>query len=182
MFLTATPCSTCEMLRRLLVLSVATLAFVAIFLAAAAAQTTTAPTTTVSLWDALGPWASSIAAALAAVIIAFLGWVTETIRQKTGIQIDVLRSETLQAAITNGAGKAVVLLGDRLKTVTIDVRSPVVKEAVDYVLRSAPEAVKHFGLSPDQLAEKIIAKLGVITASNPEVNPVATPTPPVAGI
>lgn len=144
--------------------------FMVVLVVAAAAQTVV-PDTRVSLWSLLGPWVDGIGAALGALVLAVLGWLSVTIQRKTGIQIDFLRSETLQAAITNGAGKLVMLLGDRLKDVSIDVKSAAVKEAVEYVFKAAPDAIAHFGLSPAQIAEKIIAKLGVLTAANPDVNP-----------
>lgn len=175
-----TKCKVCDVAHRVLAFTLLVAVVVVTTTLVAVAQTTTGDTT-ISLYDVFGPWLTQIAGAVSLVLMGFLGWVAEVIRQKTGLQIEAFRSETLQTALTNGAGKIIVSVGDKLKDIRFDVRSPVIKEAVDYVLRSAPDAVKYFGLSPDQIAEKLLAKLGVITAANPEVSPIAvTPTIPPA--
>ena len=50
-------------------------------------------------------------------------------------------------------------LDNKLAGVTVDVRNEMAAAAVTYVLTAAPDAVKHFGLTPELIAQKITAAL-----------------------
>ena len=78
----------------------------------------------VQLLPALFEWA----------IIAVLGVFCALFKQWTGIQIDDKHKNAFQSALTNGA-KLLLLPGG-----TID-------DAIDYVLRSVPDAVKRFDIN-----------------------------------
>jgi hypothetical protein len=42
---------------------------------------------------------------------------------------------------------------------SIEVGNPAVASAVNLVLKSAPDALAHFGITPESVAQKIVAKL-----------------------
>lgn len=131
--------------------------------------------TVINVGELLAPWLQYLVAALVAVVLAILGWLAALFQRKTGIEIDLSRMATLQSGIENMAGRVVMLLGDKLNGVTLDVRHPVIKQAIEGLFKAAPDAIAHFGLTPDQLGQKIIDKIGVITASNAAVAPTAQP-------
>lgn len=137
----------------------------------ATAQVAVPADNTISLHRIFGPWMEVLVGGLATVVTALLGWVAAAIQRKTGVEVEFLRSQTLQTAITNAAGKVVMMTGEKMKDIKFTVENEAIRKAILYVIDAAPEAVKHFGLSPADIAEKVIAKIGVVTASNPEVNP-----------
>ncbi len=44
--------------------------------------------------------------------------------------------------------------------IRLDVKNAAIAEAVTYVLKGAPDALKYFGLGPERLREMIVAKAG----------------------
>lgn len=126
------------------------------------AQTT--DDTTINLGSLLAPWLSTLIAICMSLITAIAGWAIALFQKKTGIEIEAKHMQALQSALTNGAGKVLNEVGDRLSSITFDVRNPTVKSAIVFVNSSVPDAIKYFGLTETKIAEMIINKLGVITA------------------
>ena len=149
------------------------------------AQVPSGPTlagTVISVHDLLAPWIPTLFNAFMGLVLALLGWIAYQIKVRTGVAVEASHMQVLQKAIENGAGAALARLTSKAKTITVDVRSEAVRAGVEYVNQSAAQAVAEFGLTPEQLAEKIIAKMSVITAPNPDVNiRDNTPPPPNAG-
>ncbi len=116
--------------------------------------------------------------AFGTVLTALVGWLVWVIKQKTGIQIDAQYRDAFQKALEQAAGGLLNSLGDRVGKTTISVGNPGMAQAINYVLKSAPDAVAKFGLDNkrDEIAEKIAAKIGVLTAGPPAVT-VSTPAP-----
>ena len=128
----------------------------ALFLAAPAAY---AGDTTVSigdLWTGVVPY---ITAAIGAVITFLTGWVLMLIKTKLGLSIDDSMRASLQTAATNAAGLVLGKLGNNLQGVKVDLRNEFIADAVNYVIKAAPDAIAHFGLTPDMIAQKILALL-----------------------
>lgn len=151
-----------------------------LFTGAAFAQAVTAtPDTIVNVGDLVSPWLQLIFAAASVVIPAAALWAAAELRRRTGISIEASHREAFQTALTNAAGLLLAKAGDAAKNISFDARSPAIKDAVLYVNKSAPDALAYFGVSPDQIAEKIAAKLGAMTAAPPPevVNNVITTTP-----
>lgn len=119
--------------------------------------------TVINVRDLLAPWLEMLVGAVAILITAILGWVASMIKRKTGVDIDLARMQTLQQTLNNAAGILIAKLGAAAEGVTFDARHPAIKDAILYVSQNAPEAVKHFGLSPEQIAEKLTAKIGLAT-------------------
>lgn len=145
----------------------------------AQAVTATPPDTIVNVGDLVSPWLQLIFAAASVVIPAAALWAAAELRRRTGVTIETAHREAFQTALTNAAGLLLAKAGDAAKNLSFDARNPAIKEAVLYVNKSAPDALAYFGLSPDQIAEKIAAKLGAMTAAPPPevVNNVITTTP-----
>jgi hypothetical protein len=108
------------------------------------------------IWSGLEPF---IIAALGALISAAAGWLVYLINKKLGLSIDDSLRDSLQTAAANAAGLVLAQVGNRLAGVTLDVRSALVADAVNYVLEAAPDAVAHFGLTPEAVAQKVLALL-----------------------
>lgn len=120
--------------------------------------------TQVVVGDLIAPWLEMLMGAFAILITAIIGWIAAQIKAKTGIDIEARHREALQVALTNGAGLILNSLGRRAKDITFDVKHPAIASGVKYVMEAVPDAVDNFGLRPEQLAEKLVAKLGLATA------------------
>lgn len=141
---------------------VATLSLLLFFTAAAVAQTV-APVTTISLDELIAPWLQYLVGLVAVLIGALVTWITTMIKAKTGYDIEAHHRDALQAALTNGAGLIIQRGGELAAGVNIDVKNPAIRDAILYVNSAAPDAVKYFGITPNSIAEKLNAKLGVVT-------------------
>ena len=95
---------------------------------------------------------------------AIAGWLANLLRVKFGLQIEEQHRNALQTALTNAAGLAIAKGADLTAGKKLDVKSVPVSAAVDYVVAAVPDALKYFGITPDAVAEKIAAKLGVVQA------------------
>lgn len=137
--------------------------FAALFVATAAfaqeaSSTVTGSTITLApAIDLLAPYVVSILAALAA---GLLGWISKRLNEWLGVEIDGRAREALHSAAMTGLDKAVAAVRERGEDVRIDLRSPVIAEAAEWVLtKGAPGAVKRFGLTPDDVETMLRAKL-----------------------
>ncbi|MDB5584812.1 MAG: hypothetical protein JWR80_9988 [Bradyrhizobium sp.] len=145
--------------------------------------TTSGPETTVNVGQLLAPWLQGLVAAVISVIMAMFGWLTVVINKRAGLesnaavlQMEAHARELLETALTNAAGSIVMKAGPKLDGMVIDVKNPLIAQGILQVNTWAQAAVVRFGLTPDDLAKKLIDKIGVITAANPAV----TPTTPAA--
>ena len=117
-----------------------------------------------TLVQPLLPILGELLAILATALVAYL---VKLLRDKVGLDIETARRDALQTAITNAAGQVVMQLGQNLSGATVHPSTPAVAVGVDYVKAAAGDAVKHFDLKPLGIAEKIVAKVGVLTAAIP---------------
>ncbi len=157
---------------------------VAIFHVSAFAQTTVTSTepaqTTINVGQLLAPWLQILIAAAVSAILALFGWVTKVFNDRAGLQnsasvlaIEGQARDTLQSALTNAAGLLVMKLGPTLDGMKLDLKSALIADAVITVNKLAGDAVARFGITPETVGALIIAKVGVLTASNPSVTPTA---------
>jgi hypothetical protein len=112
-----------------------------------------------SVWALVAPY---LFTAVSAGVVAVLGWATALFKQWTGIQIESRHREALHSAAMTGVAAAFNRIGQKADTITIDVRTALVKEAVDWVFKSVPDALKYFDLSPQTLATLVEAKLNLL--------------------
>ena len=143
-----------------------------IFMTAGAFAQTEAQPTTVDVGSIFGAWKPYIVEVLQIVVAAIVALLAELARRKFNLSIEAEHREVLQQALTNGAGLVLNQLGNSLEGKTVDLHSAAVAKAVDYVARSAPDAMKKFGLAPEDLREKIVAKVPqVANTTTPPVEP-----------
>ena len=75
--------------------------------------------------------------------------------RKLGLDEEALNREALQSALTNAAMLAIAR-GVKLQP---GVMPTVPAVAIEYVLRSTPDAVAKFGLTPERIADMIVPKI-----------------------
>lgn len=132
-----------------------------------------APASTVDVGGLYGvarPYLIDIASTL--IVIAG-GYITNLLRQKFNLDIDASHRDTLQTAFKNGAGLVINSIGNDLQGKTVDVGSTAVADAVNMVIRSAPDALDHFGITPDSIAQKIVSKIPQVANTSEAAAPAA---------
>lgn len=144
-----------------------------LFCAASAAGQTAAPAP-ITVGSVVDPWLQYILAAFVAVVTALVPVLVAIVNKKFNIEndaniaaIEKQASDTLQSALTNGAGRVAVILGDKLDQIPLTPDHPAVAAAIKTVSTGARDAIDKFGLSPQQLGDMIINKVGVLTAASP---------------
>ena len=107
------------------------------------------------------------------VVTTALGWIGVLLKSKLGFDLDANMQRTIQDAAMNAAGSVIARMEGQLGNVAIDVRSPLVKQGVDLLIAKVPDAIAHFGLTPDELAKIVQGKIGILQASStaPVVKP-----------
>jgi len=108
------------------------------------------------IYNVLQPYLLAVVSVIATAIV---GWLAELLRRKFNLDIDASHRDALQTAPTNGAGLLLGKIGGAASGRKLDLKSVVLAEAVNYVLQAVPDAIRHFGITPESLAEKILAKL-----------------------
>lgn len=170
--------------RILVLLAILVLVVAMLLPGSSVAQTTVVPAggSTINVGQLVAPWLQALMAVFMALVMALLTWLTAIINKRANLANNtaVLQAEAhvrdaLQTALTNAGGKAIMELGSKLDKVVIDAKTPAIANAVRYVNQAAFDSVQKSGLSPADIAEKVIAKIGVLTASNPEVAPSTVP-------
>ena len=123
------------------------------------ADAVTAQETTVDVGPFANWFLNFILPTVTTLITVAVGYAVKLFKDKTGIEIEAQHRDALQTALTNAASLAIRELGDRAKDARIDFRHAGVAKAVGYVMEATPDAVANFGLTPDKLAEKVVAKI-----------------------
>ena len=116
-----------------------------------------------SIYGVLQPYLLAVVSVIATAIV---GWLAELLRRKFNLDIDAAHRDALQTALTNGAGLLIGKTGSAIADRKIDLKSAVLAEAVNYVLQAVPDAIRHFGITPEAVAEKLQAKLPQVSGSN----------------
>jgi hypothetical protein len=116
-----------------------------------------------SFYNILQPYLLAVVSVAATAIV---GWLAELLRRKFNLDIDAAHREALQTALTNGAGLMIGKTGGLVAGKRLDLKSAALAEAVNYVLQAVPDAIRHFGITPEAVAEKLQAKLPQVPAGN----------------
>lgn len=84
------------------------------------------------------------------------GGVLYAIQKWVGIKL----SDQAKATVNDGLQKALAYAQSRVgaSTLTVDVKSPLIAAAATYAQEHVPGALKRLGVSPEQLAEKLVAR------------------------
>lgn len=105
----------------------------------------------------LAPWLPTITAIAVTLLTGIGAWLSAWIKRKTGLQIEFFHRDTFQTAVDNAAG----YIMSQSQGMTIDLRHPLVRDAVVMVNDGAHDALVFFGLGEDQIAKRILARLGI---------------------
>lgn len=138
----------------------------------ALAQTTPSNAIPISeAWSAVQTWILTL---VGAVVPSLVGWVTMTLNKKLGISIDDSLRNALQTATTNAAGLVLNKIGNQLQGQVLNL-GHIGNEIVRYVMNNVPDAVKHFGLDEERVANMILAKVPQVANTTLAPIPVAPP-------
>lgn len=81
------------------------------------------------------------------VVLALAAWLGSRLLNLVGINKDSALGQRLLTAASNGAAFAIAKANTALdQHTTVDVKSQMVADAVAYVQRATPDAIKHLGL------------------------------------
>jgi len=107
---------------------------------------------TSSLQDILG-------GAVAAVISALIGWIAITLKTKFNIDIEAQHRNAIATFAQRQANSLIAAGAVKLNGVKIDVHSDTLAVAANAALVAIPDALKAFKLTPDRIADMIVAAL-----------------------
>lgn len=94
--------------------------------------------------------------------------------KRLGLDTDKLNREALQTAITNGALEAVRQAGGPGKALRID--NWHLTSGFQQAMRGAPDAIKYFGIGPEEVEKRVLAQATAIVQQTPTVDvPSSTP-------
>lgn len=126
---------------------------------------------------AVAPYIDAIVQAL---IAALASWVLFKFKQKTGIDIDQGHRDAIVKALQNQAGALISAGAVKINGTTVRVDNLALAKAANDLLAAVPDAAKHFGLTPDFVAGKIIATIPQ-TAAGAQIVAQATAAPTAVG-
>lgn len=108
------------------------------------------------------------------IVFGVLGLLSALVKKNLGLSIDGKMRDTLQSAAMNGVHLGLDKVQSYADTKNLDVKSKIIADGIGYIRQYAPQAVKHFGLGEDQLAEIVKAQLAKLQPA--EVTAVAKAT------
>jgi hypothetical protein len=130
-------------------------------------------------------WLNTIAMVGIAIIMGLVGFGLNIVNKKVGLEnnanamaIEGHARDALQSMLENLAGRAIVELGPKINTTILNIQNPTIRAIAQSAPDLAGSAMKLFGLSTDTIAQKIIDKIGVLTASNPSISPTSSAIAP----
>ncbi|MDU0341343.1 hypothetical protein [Bosea rubneri] len=135
------------------------LACVVVMLAAVSVE---AQTLSDSLLGVFRPYLIELAGIFVGALAA---WLFKLVREKLGLDIEARHREAFQIALTQAAGMLIQRLGSGGMAIRLPVDSPGIADGVPYVQQAVPDAVARFRLNPDEIAEKLTAKIGFVAAA-----------------
>lgn len=110
-------------------------------------------------YDLVAPY---VFMAVSGAVVGLLTWGTRIFKNWAGIQIEARHREALHSAVMTGVSAALARGQLRASEISIDVKSQIVKEAIDWAQASVPDALKFIGVTPEALAELAMSKLTLL--------------------
>lgn len=128
-------------------------------------------------------WLNGVALFAVAITMGLVGIGLAIFNKKMGLdqnaaalQIETQARDALHTALTSLAGRVLVELGPKVNSAIMNIQNPLIRQAALDLPNLAGDALAAFGItSSDVMAQKIIDKIGVLTASNPTVFPTSNP-------
>lgn len=137
------------------------------------------PVTTVDaapLIAVIQPYLTAIATALVtaifSVILAQVNSLLKRMGLSQGLQIDAQHRDALRVACASAAARIFAKLDGGAATMKFDVGSPFVAAEAQAIITKVPDAISYFGLSPDGVAQKVVAEFGKLQATAQSATPV----------
>lgn len=124
--------------------------------------------------DLFLPFVSTVTVSLIGVFVTFG---TVYLKNRWGIEIDEENRKAFQTSVTNAAGLLIQNAATAGRAIEFDVRSPMMKQAIDYVARGAPAAFARQEINPEHVAEAVTSKVAQILAG--ALPPAAAPSTPI---
>lgn len=122
---------------------------------------------TIEVGAALGQFEPYVNAALSVGIMALVGFILWQLKTRFNIEIDAGHRATIEAWLTNQAKDLVAKGAVSIKDAKIEVKSDALALAANTLLRSAPDAAAHFGLTPEAMKDKLTAAVVAVIPSVP---------------
>lgn len=160
-------------LKSLAYAGVALMAAGAVVLGSAIAQTTV-PTTEINFGTVLYNLANGLVPIVVLVIGAAATWAVALFNKKTGLDIEFFHRDALEAFLNNQAGRFLAPL-ENLKGLSLDVGNAEIARLAQEALNRIPDAKKFFNLTNEQIAQRIIDKIGIQTAPGVTAGPPPSP-------
>lgn len=104
----------------------------------------------------LSPIVNALVPIAAAVVTTCVPVAVGYLIHKVGLDKDSALRDSLNTALTNGIGQAVLYgqkQGDAALS-NVQIKNGALAAMVAYAAANAPDAIKHFGLTPDDVAQK----------------------------
>lgn len=149
--------------------TLARVALIALAVGVFLAHPALAQSTTVDVGTPLTNLLATYVTLVGTILAALVGW---AVLKFTGVKLDSEARAAIEAFANNMAGKFLADL-DSLKGIKIDVKNPTIAMLAMEALDRIPGALARFGLGVEDVRHRIVEKIGVLTAADPD------PVPPV---
>lgn len=114
----------------------------------------------INIGAAFGDWLQPYINALIEAALTGLGsWVLWVLKTKFNITIDAQQADAVRKAVTTQANALVAGGLVKMQGLTVTVDNAALADAANRILANVPDAVEHFGLTPDQLQDKLVAMI-----------------------
>lgn len=111
------------------------------------------------LWAFIQPYLEIVVSAVITALIALIA----TVMQRTfNVTLTADNRNALHSAAVSGVNMALSKLGTKVQDLQFDTKSAVVAQAIDYIETSVPDALNHFGVTPQFLEDLVESKLGAL--------------------
>lgn len=131
--------------------------------------------TTVSFAPLITALLPYLATLLSLLATAALGWLATLLQKKVNIDLTQSSRDALHSALTTGINLALSKLQPEGGKLTLDVKDKTIAQAITWAETSVPEAIQHFGLTPDALRSMVASKLNVADPAVPSIPPSPVP-------
>lgn len=142
----------------------------ALLLAGAAAAQTTAPATdpsTIYFGPAIASFVAAIVPIAVSVVAAAAAWAVSLFNKATGLRVEFSHRDALEKFLSNQAGRFLAPLSS-WQGLSINVGNKDIARLAQEAVNRIPDAVKFFGLDTGQIAQRIVDKIGLATATSIE--------------
>jgi hypothetical protein len=99
---------------------------------------------------------------VSSAILFGVGWLAFILKTKWGIEIDARQREALHTFLSRQAASLVADGFVKVDGLKIEVKSPALAAAANGAGTAIPEALAHFGLTPEKLQQMIVDKIPTV--------------------